>query len=191
MSLAAAAPSLRAQSIAALGEELDRAESLGLDGLVMHPGSYTSGTEEEGLRLIGDALVALLAERPGANTMVLLEHTAGQGTNLGHRFEHLAAILERVGGSPRVGVCLDTCHLLTAGYDLCTQTGYDDTFREFEKGPGHYSWWSQMMNCRARNIGWRVDYFVASQKLRPALKRAWISPEVMGSDHCPVGLELK
>ena len=69
-------------------------------------------------------------------------------------------------------------------------SGFVDTFREFEKGPGHYSWGSQMMNCRARNIGWRVDYFVAAEKLRPALKRAWISPEVMGSDHCPVGLEL-
>ena len=69
--------------------------------------------------------------------------------------------------------------------------GYVDTFREFEKGPGHYTWWSQMMNCRPRNIGWRVDYFVASEALKPALKRAWISPEVMGSDHCPVGLELK
>mgnify|MGYP000855843985 FL=1 len=70
------------------------------------------------------------------------------------------------------------------------ESGFVDTFREFEKGPGHYTWWSQMMNCRARNIGWRVDYFVVSEKLRPALKRAWISPEVMGSDHCPVGLEI-
>jgi exodeoxyribonuclease-3 len=69
-------------------------------------------------------------------------------------------------------------------------SGFVDTFREFEKGPGHYSWWSQMGDCRARNIGWRVDYFVASEKLRPALRRAWISPGVMGSDHCPVGLEL-
>jgi len=68
--------------------------------------------------------------------------------------------------------------------------GFLDTFRRFEPGPGHYSWWSQMSDCRARNIGWRVDYFVAAEKLRPALKRAWISPEVMGSDHCPVGLEL-
>ena len=68
--------------------------------------------------------------------------------------------------------------------------GFVDTFREFEKGPGHYSWWSQMGDCRARNVGWRVDYFVAAAKLRPALKRAWISPQVMGSDHCPVGLEL-
>jgi exodeoxyribonuclease-3 len=70
------------------------------------------------------------------------------------------------------------------------EAGYVDTFREFEQGPSHYSWWSQMMNCRARNIGWRVDYFVASAKLRSSLKRAWISPEVMGSDHCPVGLEI-
>lgn len=68
--------------------------------------------------------------------------------------------------------------------------GFVDTFREFEKGPGHYSWWSQMGDCRARNIGWRVDYFVAAEKLRSALKRAWINPEVMGSDHCPVGLEV-
>jgi exodeoxyribonuclease-3 len=69
--------------------------------------------------------------------------------------------------------------------------GFTDTFRAFEPGPGHYTWWSQMMNCRARNIGWRVDYFVTSQALGPQLKRAWIEPHVMGSDHCPVGLELK
>jgi exodeoxyribonuclease III len=55
------------------------------------------------------------------------------------------------------------------------------------EGAGHYTWWSQMGDCRARNVGWRVDYFVAAEKLRPALRRAWISPEVMGSDHCPVG----
>ncbi|HEY0946015.1 MAG TPA: exodeoxyribonuclease III [Opitutaceae bacterium] len=78
-----------------------------------------------------------------------------------------------------------------ANFSALLAKGFVDTFREFEKGPGHYTWWSQMMNCRARNIGWRVDYFVASESLRPALKRAWISPEVMGSDHCPVGLEVK
>ena len=68
--------------------------------------------------------------------------------------------------------------------------GFVDTFREFEKGPGHYSWWSQMMNCRARNIGWRVDYFVASEKLKSALKGAAIHPTIFGSDHCPVSLEI-
>jgi exodeoxyribonuclease III len=77
-----------------------------------------------------------------------------------------------------------------ANFSTLLASGFVDTFREFEKGPDHYTWWSQMMNCRARNIGWRVDYFVASAKLKPALRRAWISPEVMGSDHCPVGLEI-
>jgi exodeoxyribonuclease III len=78
-----------------------------------------------------------------------------------------------------------------ANFTRLLEAGYVDTFREFEPGPGHYTWWSQMMNCRARNIGWRVDYFVASEKLKGRLRRAWIEPQVMGSDHCPVGLELK
>jgi exodeoxyribonuclease-3 len=77
-----------------------------------------------------------------------------------------------------------------ANFSALLAAGFVDTFREFEKGGGHYTWWSQMMNCRARNIGWRVDYFVISAALRPRLKKAWISPEVMGSDHCPVGIEL-
>jgi deoxyribonuclease-4 len=131
INLAAADPALRRQSIAALGDELDRAESLGLDGLVMHPGSYTSGTEDGGLVLIGDALAELLASRPDVRTKILLEHTAGQGTNLGHRFEHLARIIDLLGGSPRVGVCLDTCHLLAAGYDICSPEGYATTFKQF------------------------------------------------------------
>ncbi len=77
-----------------------------------------------------------------------------------------------------------------ANFTTLLGKGYVDTFREFEKGPGHYSWWSQMSDCRARNIGWRVDYFVASEKLRDRLKAAAIHPKVMGSDHCPVSLDL-
>ena len=157
INVAAAAPALRAQSIAALGEELDRAESLGLDGLVMHPGSYTTGTEKDGLRLIGEALELLLAARPRARTRVLLEHTAGQGTNLGHRFEHLAGILERLDGSPRVGICLDTCHLLTAGYDLCTEHGYADTFREFDRTLGLDRIEVFHLNDSKKPCGSRVD----------------------------------
>ena len=157
INVAAAAPALRAQSIAALGEELDRAESLRLDGLVMHPGSYTTGTEEEGLRLIAKAISQLLAARPRARTRVLLEHTAGQGTNLGHRFEHLAAILERLDGSPRVGICLDTCHLLTAGYDLCTEQGYGDTFREFDRTVGLDRIKVFHLNDSKKPCGSRVD----------------------------------
>jgi deoxyribonuclease-4 len=131
INLAAADTALRARSIESLREELDRAEALGLDGLVMHPGSYTSGTEKGGLKLIADGLAEILASRPDGRTRILLEHTAGQGTNLGHRFEQLAEIIDLLGGSPRIGVCLDTCHLLVAGYDICSEAGYQETFRQF------------------------------------------------------------
>jgi exodeoxyribonuclease-3 len=78
-----------------------------------------------------------------------------------------------------------------AGFDAVVKAGFVDTFREFEKSGGHYTWWSQMSNARARNIGWRLDYFLISQSLRPRLKRATILPHVTGSDHCPVMIELK
>ena len=78
-----------------------------------------------------------------------------------------------------------------AGFDNIVKAGFIDTFREFEKDGGHYTWWSQFNNCRRRNIGWRIDYFCVSLSLRPALKKALILPDVLGSDHCPVGIELK
>ncbi len=78
-----------------------------------------------------------------------------------------------------------------AGFDLIVKAGFLDTFREFEPGGGHYTWWSQFSNCRTRNIGWRIDYFCISASLRPKLKKAFILKEVMGSDHCPVGIELE
>ena len=157
INIAAAAPALRTQSLLALGEELDRAESLGLDALVMHPGSYTSGSEEEGLMLIAEGLARILSERPRGHTRILLEHTAGQGTNLGHRFEHLATILERLAGSPRVGVCLDTCHLLCAGYDICTPAGYRKTFREFDRLVGIDRIHVFHLNDSKKPCGSRVD----------------------------------
>ena len=157
INLAAAAPALRAQSLAALGEELDRAEALGLDGLVMHPGSYTSGTEQAGLQLIAEGIGRLLASRPHGRTRILLEHTAGQGTNLGHTFEHLAAILAALDGSPRVGVCLDTCHLLTAGYDLCSEEGYAETFRHFDRIVGLDRIEVFHLNDSKKPCGSRVD----------------------------------
>ena len=157
INLATAQPELRAQSLAALGEELDRAESLGLDGLVMHPGSYTSGTEADGLRLIAEGLAQLLDARPNARTRVLLEHTAGQGTNLGHRFEHLAEIIERLDESPRVGVCLDTCHLLAAGYDICSPEGYAATFKSFDRIVGVDRIRAFHLNDSKKPCGSRVD----------------------------------
>ena len=75
--------------------------------------------------------------------------------------------------------------------DNMISSGFVDTFREFEKGEGHYTWWSYMFNSRAKNIGWRLDYFLASKKIMKDVKESKILDEVMGSDHCPVRLVIK
>ena len=77
------------------------------------------------------------------------------------------------------------------GFTALVRAGFVDTFREFEKGGGHYTWWQVFGTARTRNIGWRLDYFLISSSLRPRLKRAFIHPQIMGSDHCPVGIELE
>jgi len=76
------------------------------------------------------------------------------------------------------------------GFSNFVSAGFVDTFREFEKSGGHYSWWSPMGGARSRNVGWRIDYFLLAERLRPRLKKAWIRPDITGSDHCPVGIEL-
>jgi deoxyribonuclease-4 len=131
INLAAVLTSLRDQSIEAIGDELDRAESLGLLGVVLHPGCYTQGSESQGLNLVANGLLDVLRDRPRGHTMVLLEHTAGQGTSLGATFEQLAFIIDRMNGHKRVGICLDTCHLLASGYDIASPEGYARTFSEF------------------------------------------------------------
>ena len=78
-----------------------------------------------------------------------------------------------------------------AGFDAVVQAGFLDTFRVFEKAGGHYTWWSQMTNARERNIGWRIDYFLVSAALESRLKSATIYHAITGSDHCPIGIELK
>jgi exodeoxyribonuclease-3 len=78
-----------------------------------------------------------------------------------------------------------------AGFSAFVNAGFVDTFREFEPAGGHYTWWSQRPGVRQRNIGWRLDYVLISRSLRPRLKQAFIRPDVTGSDHCPVGIELK
>jgi deoxyribonuclease-4 len=133
INLATTFPVLREQSIAAFVDEIDRAEALGLRGVVIHPGTCTAGPDDDALRLIADAIRVAFKARPRGKTMVLLEHTAGQGRSLGHRFEHLAALIGHLRGSKRIGVCLDTCHLVASGYDITTESGYRDTFEQFDR----------------------------------------------------------
>jgi len=131
INLATTMPPLREMSIAAFIDELDRAHALGLLGVVIHPGTCTAGTEDDALRLVADGIRQSFTARPRRKTMVILEHTAGQGRTLGYRFEHLAQIIEHMDGSSRLGVCLDTCHLVASGYDIVSDSGYADTFRSF------------------------------------------------------------
>jgi deoxyribonuclease-4 len=133
INLATTFPLLREQSIAAFIDELDRADALGLLGVVIHPGTCTAGSEGDALRLIAEAIRSAFKARPRCKTMVLLEHTAGQGRTVGHRFEHLADILGHLNGSPRVGICLDTCHLVASGYDIVSEAGYEDTFAALDR----------------------------------------------------------
>jgi deoxyribonuclease-4 len=157
INLASANRGLRAQSIEAMADEIDRAEALGLLGVVLHPGCYTDGSPTHGLQLIAEALLDLLRARRRGRTMVLLEHTAGQGTSLGAAFEELATIIELMGGHPRVGVCLDTCHLLASGYDLTTPEGYARTFKEFGRSVGFARLRAFHMNDSKKPLGSRVD----------------------------------
>jgi deoxyribonuclease-4 len=157
INLATTSPGLLEQSMEAMGDEIDRAEALGLLGVVLHPGCYTAGTAEQGLTIIADALRELLGRRRRGTTLVLLEHTAGQGTSLGASFEQLAAIIESMKGHRRVGVCLDTCHLLASGYDLCSPEGYASTFRQFERLVGFDRLKAFHVNDSKKPLGSRVD----------------------------------
>jgi len=157
INLATTNRALRRQSLEAMGDEIDRAEALGLLGVVLHPGCYTAGNEADGLTLVADALLELLRERRRGRTMVLLEQTAGQGTALGATFEQLASIMAKMGDHRRVGVCLDTCHLLAAGYDLTTDEGYASTFRQFERLIGVERLKAFHVNDSKKPLGSRVD----------------------------------
>jgi len=148
---------LRAQSIAALGDEVDRAEALGLLGVVLHPGARLSASVDEALALICDALSQVLRERPRCQTLILLEHTAGQGSTMGSSFEEIAAMFDGVQEASRLGVCLDTCHLLASGYDLCTEEGYRATFASFEDLVGLERLKVFHVNDSKKPCGSRVD----------------------------------
>jgi len=157
INLATTSAALRQQSLDAMGDELDRAEALGLLGVVLHPGCYTVGSEAEGLELIAESLLELLKARRRGKTMVLLEHTAGQGTALGATFEQLASIIAKMNDHARVGVCLDTCHLLASGYDICSPEGYASTFEQFGRLVGFDRLKVFHLNDSKKPLGSRVD----------------------------------
>jgi len=133
INLASPDDGLYERSREALREQMQRANALELPYLVMHPGSPRGAGEEEGIDRIARAINLIHHQEAGMRVMILLETTAGQGATLGNRFEHSARIIGRIEEEERVGVCLDTCHIFAAGYDISTREGYEETLEEFER----------------------------------------------------------
>ena len=156
INLAAPDPALRKRSVAALADEMHRGDQLGLAGVVLHPGAYTTGTEADGIRRIAEGISHVQADQAG-DTPLLLEHTAGQGTMLGHRFEQLRAMIDQVEDASRVAICLDTCHLLAAGYDIVSEAGYAGVFEEFDAIVGLDRLVVFHLNDSKKPLGSRVD----------------------------------
>lgn len=157
INLAAPADELREKSIAAFADELERCAQLNIPYLVTHPGAHTGIGEEAGLARVADAINRLLAEGIGGATMILLETTAGQGTALGYRFEHLARLLELIPYHDRVGVCVDTCHIFAAGYDIRDADSYQATFAELDRLVGLERVKCFHLNDSQKDVGSRVD----------------------------------
>ncbi len=133
INLASPDDTLWQKSVVAFADEIERAEQLGLAYLVTHPGAHVGSGEAAGLARVVRAIDDVHRQTPGAKVKVLLELTAGQGSSLGHRFEHLATIFDGVEDAKRLGVCLDTCHVFAAGYPLAPEAEYQRTMAEFDR----------------------------------------------------------
>lgn len=143
-------------SRAAFLDELHRCEQLGLTMLNFHPGSHLNQIEEDAcLRLIADSINDALSQTKGITAVI--ESTAGQGSNLGHRFEHLAKIIELIEDKSRIGVCVDTCHTFAAGYDLASEEGYQNTWKQFDEIIGFKYLRGMHLNDSKKGLGSRVD----------------------------------
>jgi deoxyribonuclease-4 len=154
---AAADPELLQKSRNALADELRRSALLGLPYLVMHQGAVGAATEAEALARLADSVKYVLDAVPAGGPQLLLETTAGQGKCLGHRFEQIAYVLEAIDGDPRVGVCVDTCHLFAAGYDLRDAESYTATMEEFDRRIGLDRVKMVHANDSKKELGSRVD----------------------------------
>lgn len=150
-------PAAYKKSREALKVEMERAAELGLAFLVHHPGSHRGRGEGPALRRIAEAVAWVLDRTRGAKTKLLYENAAGQGSCVGHRFEHLAELLKLTGSPSRVGICLDTCHLFAAGYDIRTEQAYKETMAQFDRVVGLKRVEAVHLNDSKKELGCRVD----------------------------------
>ena len=157
INLAAMNPQFHANSIRALAEELGRADQLELPFLVLHPGAHLGAGEEAGLGKIVSSLDEVFRKIPKVKTKIALEVTAGQGSCIGHRFEHLAHIIANAREPDRLCVCVDTAHLFAAGYDISSESRVRKTFREFDRVIGRDRLVAIHVNDSKTDRGSRVD----------------------------------
>lgn len=144
------------KSRTAFVDEMQRCEQLGLDRLNFHPGSHLKKcTEDECIALIAESINLALSKTK--EVIAVIENTAGQGSNMGYRFEQIAAMIAQVQDKTRVGVCIDTCHAFTAGYDLRTEKTFAATFEEFDKVIGFEYLKGMHLNDSKKDLGTRVD----------------------------------
>jgi deoxyribonuclease-4 len=137
-------------------DEMQRCEQLGLDRLNFHPGSHLNIiSEEECLSRIAESVNIVLDKTKGVTAVI--ENTAGQGTNMGHKFEQLRFIIDKVNDKSRVGICIDTCHAFTSGYNIKSKEGYDETFRTFDKIIGFKYLRGIHINDSKKELATRVD----------------------------------
>jgi deoxyribonuclease-4 len=145
------------KSRAALKDELDRCELLGVPYLNFHPGAHVGRGEQDGMKLIAESLDAVHNQTKGYRVKSVIETTAGQGTSLGYRFEQIGNIIDAVAQKDRMAVCVDTCHVFAAGYDIATEAGYEATFDEFDAIIGLERLVAFHVNDSKRPLGSRVD----------------------------------
>ncbi len=157
INLASPNPELWERSVEGLKLEMLRCEQLGITKLVFHPGAHMESTLEEGIARIVQAIDRLHDELPECPVTLLLETTAGQGSSIGHRFEHLADILNGVRQGERVAVCLDTCHIFAAGYPISELADFKKTFQQFQKLIGLDRLKAIHLNDSKKPLGSRVD----------------------------------
>ncbi len=157
VNLGAPAGEVRDKSLAGFREEMVRCARLGIGKIVMHPGAHTGDGEETGLARITEAFDQLFTAVPAYTGKILLETTAGQGSNVGYRFEQLRAIIDGSAFPDRFGVCLDTCHIFAAGYDITPEKGYQRTFDEFDRIIGLERLQAFHVNDSKKGLDCRVD----------------------------------
>jgi len=157
INLASPDPAKHKMSLDAFIDEIDRADQLGVRQLVFHPGSAMESSEDQGLSKIAASLNSAISQRPHSQVRLLLETTAGQGTNLGCKFEHLAQIIHQVEDKSRMGVCFDTAHALAGGYDLRSPENYPQVWEKFGQIIGLDYLAAFHLNDSKKDLSTRVD----------------------------------